>query len=51
MNQFREISILAVLKFFPVQKNGFWSEIFREIDLFDSTSFFDLDFLQFSGPL
>ena len=26
-------------------------KFFREIDLFDFTSFFGLDFLKFSGPL
>ena len=58
----REIAYLAVLNFFPVQKlilaifeiakNGICSKkIFREIDLFDFTSFFGLDFLRFSGLL
>ncbi len=39
---FRELAILAVLNFFPVQilifeiaKNGIWSKKIREIDLFD----------------
>ena len=56
------IAFLAVLNFVPsskidfwpflkLQKNGFWSKnFFREIDLFDFTSFFGLDFLKFSGP-
>ena len=30
---------------------GFGQNIFREIDLFDFTSFFGLDFFKFSGPL
>ena len=49
---FREIAFLAVLTIFPVQKLIFghflnckkWNlvkKIFREIDLFDFTSFFD----------
>ena len=53
---------MAVLNFFPVQKLIFghfeiakkWNlvkNIFLEIDLFDFTSFFVLDFLKFSGPL
>ena len=29
----------------------FGQKIFREIDLFDFTSFFGLDFFKFSGPL
>ena len=32
-------------------KNGIWSKKIREIDLFDFTSFFGLDFFKFSGPL
>ena len=58
----REIAFWAVLNFFPVQKfifghiwnwkkNGFWSKKNREIDLFNFTSIFGLDFLKFSGPL
>ena len=57
-----EIAFLAVKNFFPVQKIDFWpffklqkmefgQKNFREIDLFDFTSFFGLDFLNFSGPL
>ena len=52
---FREIAFLAVLNFFSVQKIDCWPFLklqkmkfgqkkFREIDLFDFTSFFDLDF-------
>ena len=61
---FREIAFLAVLNFFPVVQKliigHFWNcqkwslakmFFFREIDLFDFTSFFGLDFLKFSGPL
>ena len=57
-NFFRQIAFLAVLNFFPLQKlifeiakNGIWSKKFREIDLFDLTSFFGLDFFKFSGLL
>ena len=33
---------------FEIAKNGIWSiNFFREIDLFDFTSFFGLDFLHF----
>ena len=33
-------------------KNGIWlKKKFREIDLFDFTSLFDLDFFKYSGPL
>ena len=50
-NFFCEIAFLAVLNIFPVKKNDFWPylklqrmefrpKIFREIDLFDFTSFF-----------
>ena len=54
---FLEIAFLAVLNFFPVQKLIFeiakkWNlvkKFFREIDLFDFTSFFGLDFFKFSG--
>ena len=57
---FREIAFLAVLNFFPVQKNDFWPFLklqkkdfglkkFRRIDLFDSTSFFGLDFFKFTA--
>ena len=53
---FREIAFLAVLNFFPVQKLIFWpflkkqkmefgQKIFREIDLFDFTSFLAWTFL------
>ena len=56
---FREI---AFLNFFPVQKLTFghfwngkkWNLVkinFREIDLFDFTSFWGLDFFKFSGLL
>ena len=56
---FREITFLAA---FLVQKLIFghfwnckkWNLVkikFREIDLFDFTSFFGLDFFKFSGPL
>ena len=50
-------------KLFPSSKNDFWpflkwqkmefgqKKFFREIDLFDFTSFLGLDFLKFSGPL
>ena len=55
---FREIAFLAVLNFFPVKKfifghfwnskkNGIWSKKFREIDLFNFTSFFPCTFLTF----
>ena len=47
----REIAFLAVLNFFPVQKLIFGQIFFREIDLFDFTSFFGLEFFKFSGPL
>ena len=58
----REIAFLAVLNFFPSSKIDFWSflklqkmefgqKFFREIDLFDFTSSFGLDFFKFSGPL
>ena len=30
--------------------SGIWSKKFREIDLFDLTSFFGLDFFKFPGP-
>ena len=61
-NFFREIAFLLVLNFFPVEKlifgyfeiakNGICSnKFFVEIDLFDFTSFFGLDFFKFSGPL
>ena len=57
-NFFHEITFLAVLNFFPVQKLIFgqlwnskkWNlakKFFREIDLFDFTIFFGLDFLTF----
>ena len=57
-----KLNFLAVLNFFLVQKlifGHFWNcekwnlvEIFfREIDLFDFTSFLGLDILKFSGPL
>ena len=37
---------------FEIVKNGFWSKnFFREIDSVDFTSFFGLDFFNFSGPL
>ena len=36
------------LAIFEIAKNGFWSKIFfREIDLFDFTSFFAWTFLNF----
>ena len=55
---FREIAFLVVLNFFPVQKlifshfeiakNGIWpNKKFREIDLFDFTSFLVWTFLNF----
>ena len=55
---FREIAFLAVLNFFPVQKIDFWPFLkmqkmefgqkkIREIELFDFTSFFGLDFFNF----
>ena len=55
---FREIAFLAVLKFFPVQKlifGHFWNckkmefgqKIFRQIGLFDFTSFFGLVLFNF----
>ena len=35
---------------FEIAKNGIWGKIFfREIDLFDFTNFFGLDFLKFSS--
>ena len=37
--------------FFKLQKMDFCQKIFCEIDLFDFTSFFGLDFLKFFGPL
>ena len=46
---FREIAFLAVLNFFPVKlkkKMILVKNIFREIDLFDFTSFFGLDFFK-----
>ena len=55
-NFFREIAFLAVLNFFPAQKLIFGhfgnckkmefnqKKKFRDIDLFDFTSFFGLDF-------
>ena len=60
--KFREIAFLAVLNFFLIQKlifghfgndkkwNLFQKKI-RDIDLYDFTSFFGLDFLKFCGPL
>ena len=58
----RQIAFLAVLNFFPVQNfifGHFWNsqklnlvkKRIHEIDLFDFTSFFGLDFFKFSGPL
>ena len=50
----REIAFLAVLNFFLVQKLIFWSILKlqkMEIDLFDFTKFFGMDFFKFSGPL
>ena len=55
-NFFCEIAFLAVLNFFPSSKIDFWQffklgkmefgqKKFREIDLFDFTSFFGLDFV------
>ena len=42
---FREITFLAI---FEIAKNGFWSKkFFREIDLFDFTSFLAWTFLNF----
>ena len=32
---------------FEIAKNGMWSKKFREIDLFDFTRFFTLDFFNF----
>ena len=57
----REIAFLAVLNFFPDQKlifGHFWNckklnlvkKFFREIDLFDFTRFFDLEFWIFWPP-
>ena len=57
---FREIAFLAVINIFPSSKIDFWPFLkfqkmefgqknFREIDLFDFTSFFGLDFFKFSG--
>ena len=54
--------IFGSFKLFPSSKIDFWSFLklqnvelaqknFREIDLFDFTSFFGLDFFKFSGPL
>ena len=61
INQFREIAFLTVLNFFPLKKlifGHFWNgkkwilvkKKFRQIGLFDFTSFFGLDFFKFSGP-
>ena len=47
---FREIAFLTVLNLFPVQKWNLAKKI-REIDLFDFTSLFGLDFFNFSGLL
>ena len=60
--KFREICISGSSKLFSSSKIDFWSflklqkmkfvqKFFREIDLFDFTSFFGLDFFKFSGPL
>ena len=35
---------------FEIVKMEFYQKILREIDLFDFTSFFSLDFLKFSYP-
>ena len=54
----REIAFFDSFKLFPSSKNDFWpflklqkmefgQKIFREIDLFDFTSFFGLDFFKF----
>ena len=37
MKNFREIAFLVI---YEIAKNGLWSKKFREIDLFDFTSFF-----------
>ena len=37
--------------FLKLQKMEFGQKKFREIDLFDFTSFFGLDFFKFSGPM
>ena len=37
--------------FLKLQKLDFGQNFFREIDFFDFTSFFGLDFFKFSGPL
>ena len=47
MSQFHGI----LFGYFPFSESIIFMEKFREIDLFDFTSFLGLDFTKFSGPL
>ena len=51
---FREIAFFGSFKLFPSSNIVFWlflKLLKMEIELFDFTSFFGLDFFKFSGPL